>query len=78
MSSQLVGDGQAIRSSTLLGNRFRYRTGEPVSEVVVQRDACFIEHGSAYFTVEIGRYNVVFGKRKRLSFRATAAALTTL
>ncbi len=28
-----------------------------------------IEHGSAYFAVEIGRYNVVFGVTERLSFR---------
>ncbi len=45
--------------------------GYQFHEVVVQSDTSFsIEHGSANFAVEIGRYYVIFGVRpERLSFR---------
>ena len=51
--------------------------GYQFHEVVVQSDTSFsIEHGSANFAVEIGRYYVIFGVARTPFISPSAAALT--
>ena len=61
-SSQLIWRCEQSGPELCWSNQFRCRTRNQFHEVVVQCDTSFsIEHGSANFAVEIGRYNVVFG-----------------